>query len=204
MPSANPPAASSVARKFLFHRIPKALEAVIPQKVVVTAAQAPNTTDVTSWFGTCWHFYLVGSSTYAAQFCVDVNGYFTLFVYNEVDDPCFYSVLDQQNGVLFLGADANGAPYLSFPDDGSGTETIVDGCGLGGGGTTPHVYTYAWYIEEYNPDGTAWIFRNSDYGSPFNAFLFQSGPLSATAVQAAASSVANRLKKFARIFPVRQ
>jgi hypothetical protein len=147
MPSAKPPAeSSSVSRAFQLHRTPSALAAVMwsAQKVVVTAAQAPNTTDVSSWFGTTWSFYLVGTSTWAAQFSVDVNGNFILFVYSGVDTSgCHYSVLDQINGVLFLGADSNGAPYLSFPPT-SGTETTEDTC-FGRGGTVPLDYNYAWY-----------------------------------------------------------
>src|SRR5215469_13834986 len=118
MPSAKPPTGSSVARTLHLHRTPRALAAVIPRKVVVTAAQAPNTTDVTSWYNTVWSFYLVGSSTWAAQFSVDDSGIFTLFVYSAPDPSltgCVYSVLAQLTGQLVMGADANGAPSLSFP-----------------------------------------------------------------------------------------
>jgi hypothetical protein len=202
MQSAKAPAESSVARKLQLHRTPSALDAVIPQKVVVTAAQAPNTTNVSSWFGTNWHFYLVGSSTWAAQFSVDVNGNFTLFVYSAPDPSltgCVYSVLDQTNGVLVLAADANGAPYLSFPPT-SGTETIQDGCGFGGGGTHPFDLNYAWYIIPYLAAGDAWEFKNASYGYPFYNFIFRSGLLNAAAVQAAASRAADQLKELPGMF----
>jgi hypothetical protein len=205
MPSAQPPAGSSVARTLHLHRTPKALADVLPKKVVVTAAQAPNTTDVTTWYNSSWSFYLVGSSTWAAQFSVDGNGNFTLFVYSAPDPSltgCVYSVLDQINGVLVLGADANGAPYLSFPPT-SGTETIDDGCGFGGGGTSPLDINYAWYIRAYHANGDAWEFWNSAYGYPFSDFIFRSGTLNATAVQTAASSAADHLKKLPGMFQVK-
>jgi len=206
MPSAKLPAGSSVARKLQLHRTPRALDAVIPQKVVVTAAQAPNTTDVTSWYNTVWHFYLVGSSTWASQFSVDVNGIFSLFVYSAPDPSltgCVYSVLDHLTGQLFLGADANGAPYLSFPPT-SGTETIDDECGFGGGGTSPFDFNYAWYIRPYHATGDAWEFSNASYQYPFNDFIFRSGPLNAAAVQAAASSAADHLQELPGMFQVKQ
>jgi hypothetical protein len=206
MQSAKPPTGSSVARTLQLHRTPGDLDAVIPQKVVVTAAQAPNTSNVSSWFGTTWHFYLVGSSTWAAQFSVDVSGIFTLFVYSAPDPSltgCVYSVLDQLTGQLVLGADANGAPYLSFPPT-SGTETIQDDCGFGGGGTKPLNFNYAWYIRPYNAAGAAWEFIDAGYNYPFNNFIFRSGPLNAAAVQAAASSAADHLKELPGMFQVKQ
>jgi hypothetical protein len=196
MLSAKPPIESSVATTLGLHRTPEALADVIPEKVVVTATQVPNTTTVRSWFGLTYHFYLVGSSTWAAQFSVDGNGHFTLFVYSAVDPSltgCVYTVLDQTNGVLVLGHDAHGAPYLSFPPT-SGTETIDDGCGLGGGGTRPFNYNYAWYITPYYTNRTAWVFSNSKYSYPFNKFVFRSGPLNEPAAETAASSAADRLK----------
>ena len=204
MPSANPPAGGSVERTWGLHRIPPG--AVIPQEVVVTAAQAPNTNNVSSWRNTTWHFYFVGSETWAAQFSVDVNGKFRLFLSSATDPSlvgCLYTVLDQTNGVLFLEHDAKGAPYLSFPPT-SGTETVHDGCGVGGGGTHPLNYDFTWYIRPYNAAGSAWQFMNSDLSYPFNNCIFRSGPLSAAAVQAAASSAADRLKELAGMFQVEQ
>jgi hypothetical protein len=204
MTSANLPAGGSEARTWGLHRIPDG--AVIPQEVVVTAAQAPNTNNVISWFNTTWHFYFVGSETWSAQFSVDVNGKFTLFLYSATDPSlvgCLYTVLDQTNGVLFLGHDANGAPYLSFPPT-SGTETVHDGCGVGGGGTHPLNYDFAWYIKPYNTAGSAWQFINSNLRYPFNNCIFKSGPLNGAAVQAAASSAADHLKELPGMFQVKQ
>jgi hypothetical protein len=206
MPSALPPEGSSVASRFQLHREPDALAAVIPQEVVVTAAQAPNTTNVRSWFGTAWHFFLVGQDTWAAQFSVDANGNFRLFVYTAVDPSltgCVYTIQDQLTGALFLGHDAHGAPYLSFPPR-SGTETIVDECGVGGGGTRPLNFNYVWYVLPYHANGDAWQFINSRYVYPFRNFIFRSGLLNAATAQAAASSAADNINKLPGTFEVNQ
>jgi hypothetical protein len=205
MPSALPPAGGSVERTWGLHRIPPG--AVIPQEVVVTAAQAPNTNNVRSWWNTAWHFYLVGQETWAAQFSVDANGDFTLFVYTAVDPSvtyCVYTIKDQLSGVLFLGHDAHGAPYLSFPPR-SGTETILDECGVGPpSGTRPLNFNWAWYIKPYNAAGGAWEFINSGYGYPWSNFIFRSGLLNGAAAQAAASTAADNINKLPGTFEVKQ
>jgi len=137
------------------------------------------------------------------------SGIFSLFVYSAPDPSltgCVYSVLDHLTGQLFLGADANGAPYLSFPPT-SGTETIADMCWFWCGGTSPLDFNYAWYIRPYNAAGNAWEFSNegpSGYQYPFDNFIFRSGPLNAAAVQAAASSAADHLKELPGMFQVKQ
>jgi hypothetical protein len=178
------------------------------QNVVVTAAQWPNTTDVRSWFGTIWSFYLVGSSTWAAQFSVDGSGNFILFVSSAVDPSltglpgCQYSVLDQTKGVLFLGTDASGA-FLSFPPT-SGTETTVDTC-FGRGGTVPLNFNWAWVIRPWHDAaGYGWEFLNDSYHSPWNNFIFRNGPINRAAVQAAAGRAVDRLSTLPDVIWVAQ
>jgi hypothetical protein len=204
MPSAEPSAGSpQTGITSGLHRMPRALAAIMrsPQEVVVTAPGAPNTTNVRSWFNQTFSFYLVGSSTWAAQFSVDAYGKFILHVYsatntNTGSGDCFLSIHDQSYGVLSLSTVAGPGgfppPYLWFPCP-SGVETIQDTC-FGRGGTSRKALNWAWTIAPANAAGDTWVFSDSRYAYPFNKFLFRKGPLSGAAVQAEASRAVDQLE----------
>jgi hypothetical protein len=172
----------------------------LAKKGVVTAAGAPNTIDVSSWFETSWRFYLVGSSTWAAQFSVDAYGNYVLDLYSSAVDEnsgCQYTLWDETYGVLFLKT-YNGAPYLYFSCT-SGTETIWDTC-FGQSGTSPNNDSHAWFITALDPAGDAWMFDNANFTYPFNHIEFRSGALGAAAVQAAASRAVDKLSTLPQEF----
>jgi len=198
MPSADPPAGSPpIGWASGLHRRPRALAGVMrsAQRVAVTAAGAPNTTDRNSWGGVTMSFYRVDSSTWAAQFNVDVNLNYRLDLYTSTVDQysgCQYTIWDVTYGVLWLKT-YNGAPYLYFSCT-SGEQTIWDTC-FGHSGTSPYAISHAWFITALNAAGDDWMFDNNNYSGAFNHMEFRSGPLGAAAVQAAASRAVEQLSK---------
>ena len=175
-------------------RAPSVAAATIqPVQTAVDTAASPNTNNVNSWWGTVWNFYLPIDAqdiyTYAAQFNVDTNGRFTLFLYSSeeygVGGNGWYLV-DQITGVLSLGT--NPAPYLSFPPA-SGIETYRNDGNPSVDYTKNINVDYTWSIQPYGTNG-AWEFSNNRFDYPFNDFVFSSGPLSgATGIRVTVPSV---------------
>ena len=119
MPSANPQiVVPTAAKKFQpFHRIPRTADDTLPERKSVAIAAA---SDLDFWLNSLWNFYLrinVGNIyTWSAQFSVDSNGAFQLFVYSASTyggTDCERSVLDSIIGSLAVYSDPS--PWLAFP-----------------------------------------------------------------------------------------